>query len=435
MSKLWEKSDQTGRSEASKKSEAFTVGNDYLLDQELVPYDIRGSIAHARALQRMGVLSEEEYNKLASGLDEILQEWKRGEFEIRIKDEDMHTAIELALVDRLGSLGKKIHTARSRNDQVLTAVRLYEKEKLTEIKTLLKETADAFLNFADLHKDIPMPGYTHTRKAMLSSVALWAGGYAELFLIQLEASCGIQSMIDRSPLGTAAGFGTSFPIDRETEAEELGFETPIVCSTTAQLSRGWIELQFTEYLCGITAILNRFASDLIQFSSEASPFFDLHEDVCTGSSIMPQKKNPDVAELLRAGHSVLLGEASKLRSLTINLGSGYHRDLQLTKEPLINSIQKTKELLAAAQLLIEHTEPVEDLLIEACSDEIFMAEAAYELVREKKIPFREAYQQVKAEGELSKIDVKEVMKTYTHIGSPGNAGIEYLRSKLNAFQN
>jgi argininosuccinate lyase len=316
----------------------------------------------------------------------------------------------------------------------LTAVRLFEKEKLAEIKTLLKKTADAFLNFADLHKDIPMPGYTHTRKAMLSSVALWAGGYAELFLIQLEASCGIQSMINRSPLGTAAGFGTSFPVDRETEAEELGFATPIVCSTTAQLSRGWIELQFTEYLCGITAILNRFASDLIRFSSEGSPFFDLHEDVCTGSSIMPQKKNPDVAELLRAGHSVLLGEASKLRSLTINLGSGYHRDLQLTKEPLINSIQKTKELLAAAQLLIEYTEPVEENLVEACSGEIFMAEAAYQLVKEKGIPFREAYQEVKTEGHLSKIDVKKTMTAYTHIGSPGNAGIEDLRSKLDAFQ-
>ncbi|NBB76105.1 MAG: argininosuccinate lyase, partial [Bacteroidetes bacterium] len=162
MSKLWEKSDQTARSEAAKRAEAFTVGNDYLLDQELVPYDIQGSIAHARALHQMGVLSDEEHNKLTSALDEILLEWKRGEFEIRIEDEDMHTAIELALVDKLGSLGKKIHTARSRNDQVLTAIRLYEKEKLAEIKTLLKETANAFLDFADLHKHIPMPGYTHT---------------------------------------------------------------------------------------------------------------------------------------------------------------------------------------------------------------------------------------------------------------------------------
>lgn len=431
MSKLWQKSNTDTETSASKKAEAFTVGNDYVLDQELVPYDIRGSIAHAKALKKIGILSDDELEKMTHALHEILEEWKEDKFEIRIEDEDMHTAIELSLVDKLGDLGKKIHTARSRNDQVLTAVRLYEKEQLDEITDLIKKVAGAILEFAETHQYIPMPGFTHTRKAMLSSVGLWAGAFAELLILQAESSKGIESLVNKSPLGSAAGFGTSFDIDRVKEADDLGFSGPLICSTTAQLSRGWTELQFVQYLSGITAVLNRFASDVIQFSSSAYPYFDLNQAVCTGSSIMPQKKNPDVAELLRGGHSELAGFALSLQMLTTNLGSGYHRDLQLSKEPVLKAVNKTKQLLEAAELLVTNMDPIKENLAEACSSEIFAAEAAYDLVKEKGMTFREAYRHIGDHPEeVDDISAEEILKKYTHLGSPGNAGLGKLRERL-----
>lgn len=428
MSKLWQKSSTDTQTSTSKKAEAFTVGNDYLLDQELVPYDIQGSTAHAKALHKIGILTDEELEKLTSAFYEILGEWKNDEFEIHIKDEDMHTAIELSLVEKLGDLGKKIHTARSRNDQVLTAVRLYEKKNLQEILDLIKKVAESILVFAQNYRDIPMPGFTHTRKAMLSSVGLWAGAFAEMLIMQAESSKGIETLIDKSPLGSAAGFGTSFNIDREQEAADLGFSGPLICSTTAQLSRGWVELQFVQYLFGITSVLNRLASDVIQFSSSAYPYFDLDPAVCTGSSIMPQKKNPDVAELIRAGHSELAGYASTLQTLTANLGSGYHRDLQLTKEPVLKAVQKTRQLLQAAELLIKNMVPIKKNLNEACSSDIFAAEAAYNLVKEKGMTFREAYRYIGDHPEeVEEISAEEILKRYSHLGSPGNAGLEILK--------
>ncbi|MCG2590277.1 argininosuccinate lyase [Rhodohalobacter sulfatireducens] len=431
MPKLWQKSNTETETSTSKKAEAFTVGNDYILDQELVPYDIQGSTAHAKALNKIGILTDKELEKLTSALHEILEDWKNNEFEIRIEDEDMHTAIELSLVKKLGDLGKKIHTARSRNDQVLTAVRLYEKKQLKEIKSLTRKVAGSILDFAEAHQGIPMPGFTHTRKAMLSSVGLWAGAFAEILILQAESSGGIEALVDKSPLGSAAGFGTSFDIDREQEAEDLGFSEPLICSTTAQLSRGWTELQFVQYLSGVTSVLNRFASDVIQFSSSAYPYFDLDTSVCTGSSIMPQKKNPDVAELLRGGHSELVGFASSLQILTTNLGSGYHRDLQLSKEPVLKAVNKTKQLLEAAGLLITNMEPIKENLAEACSSEIFAAEAAYDLVKEKGMTFREAYRHIGDHPEeVENISAEEILKKYTHLGSPGNAGLEKLRERL-----
>jgi len=436
MSKLWQDKDTGEQNEAAKKMEAFTVGNDYILDQVLVPYDIAASKVHAEALQDAGVLTADELQKLIDGLKEIESTWKKGEFEIRVEDEDMHTAIEKTLTDKLGDLGKKIHTGRSRNDQVLTALRLYEKEKLYEILKKLKQTASALLDFADENKTLPMPGFTHTRKAMLSSVALWAGGFAEMMIMQLEAASGTKVLINRSPLGSAAGFGTTFPINREMEAEKLGFGMPMACATTAQLSRGWVELQLVQFMHGISSILNRFASDVILFTGEAYPFFDLDSAVCTGSSIMPQKKNPDLAELLRGRHAEIGGHAATLQMLTANLGSGYHRDLQLTKEPVIKSFENLSEMLGAALLLIEHIRPNKTNLEQACTSELFAAEAANKLVKEEGISFREAYHRLKQNPELvSEISLDELMNEFTHLGSPGNPGIAELKAQLKNYQS
>jgi len=431
MSKLWQKSTTDVKSATAKKVEAFTVGDDHLLDQVLVPYDIMASKVHARALADAGVLTQGELDKLTNALSDIHQLWEEGDFKISIEDEDMHTAIENYLVDRLGELGKKVHTGRSRNDQVLTAIRLYEKDALNEILDEIKSCAALLIELGEKHEKVPMPGFTHTRKAMLSSVDLWAGGFAELLIMQMESASGIKSLVNSSPLGTAAGFGTTFNINRGVEARGLGFEKPMICSTTAQLSRGWVELQFAQYLAGVTAILNRLSSDIIQFSSEANPWFDLDDVVCTGSSIMPQKKNPDVAELIRAGHAELLGHATSLQSVTINLGSGYHRDLQLTKAPLLNAVNKTAELLEATQILLTNLQPNREKLKEACTSELFAAEAANLLVKEKGLSFRDAYREIAENpGRASSFTSEKLMQEFTHLGSPGNAGLSELRKRL-----
>lgn len=430
MTKLWNSASSGKESSTSQKAELFTVGNDYLLDQQLVPFDLQASRVHAAALVDAGVLTEKEFAGISGALSEIHELWKTGKFEITLQDEDMHTAIEKFLVQKLGDTGKKIHTGRSRNDQVLTAMRLYEKSALKEILDKTRQCASALLDFGETHQSVPMPGFTHTRKAMLSSTALWAGGFAELLILQLSASSGISALINRSPLGTAAGYGTTIAINRDKEAEQLGFDGPLVCATSAQLSRGWVELQFVQYLCGITAVLNRFAADVIQLSSEAYGFFKLDPDICTGSSIMPQKVNPDLAELVRAGHAELTGAAATLQTITTNLTSGYHRDLQLTKEPVIKAVQKAVQLLDASLLMTTHITPNQSQLEEACSSELFAAEAAYQLVIEQDIPFREAYRIVKEKKEQD-LDLKKFTGKYTQLGSPGNPGLGRLRKKLN----
>jgi argininosuccinate lyase len=431
MAKLWEKSTTDSKSETAKRVEAFTVGDDYQLDQMLVPYDIKASKVHAKALSKAGILTGEEVQKLTRTLTDIFKIWEKGDFVITLRDEDMHTAIENYLVDKLGDLGKKIHTGRSRNDQVLTAMRLYEKDSLEKVLADVRKCIILLIELGKKYEQVAMPGFTHTRKAMLSSVGLWAGGFAELLIMQSEAAAGIESLIDRSPLGTAAGFGTTLKIDREFESKELDFSGPIICSTTAQLSRGWVELQLVQYLSGFTSVLNRLAADIIQLSSDSTPWFDLDDVICTGSSIMPQKKNPDVAELIRSGHAELVGYTAALQTITVNLGSGYHRDLQLTKAPVLKSVEKTIELLKATQILLTHLQPNKQKLEEACTSELYAAEAANLMVKEKGLSFRDAYLEIAENpGKVSGLTAKNLMREFTHLGSPGNPGLSELRKRV-----
>jgi argininosuccinate lyase len=431
MAKLWKKTTGENANDLARKVEAFTVGNDYILDQKLVPYDLAASAVHAEALKIAGIISDDDFRQLTLGLNDINRAWEEGTFRIRPEDEDMHTAIENKLTEKLGDLGKKIHAGRSRNDQVLTAVRLYEKEKLNDVIKSVIETAESMILFAEKYEAVPMPGFTHTRKAMLSSVGLWAGGYAELLIMQAKASDGVRTLIDRSPLGTAAGFGTTFSINRELEAEKLGFGKPMICATTAQLSRGWIELQLVQYLSALGSIINRLASDVIHYSSEAYGFFHLDESVCTGSSIMPQKQNPDLAELMRARSSKMVSHAAALQTLVVNLGSGYHRDLQLTKEPVIQAFEEVLELLEAARWLLSSIKPIEENLKNACTPELFAAEAANRLVKNEGKSFREAYRIIKENQEaIQTQSPEEMLKEYSHLGSPGNPGLGILMSEL-----
>jgi len=431
MSKLWETDTsqikKDGKNAIEKKVEDFTVGNDYVLDNYLLPYDLKASDVHLTALKQASILSAEEADKLQDGLERIYRLWKSGEFEIKPEHEDGHTAIELWLTEQLGDLGKKIHTGRSRNDQVLTAVRLYEKDRLGITLKKTAKCAETILQVAKKHESLPMPGYTHTRKAMLSTVGQWLAGFAELLIMQLEASSGVISLTNRSPLGTAAGFGTTIPLDRDAEAEQLGFEQTLVCATAAQLSRGWVELQIVQFLYGITSVLARLSADIIQFSSEAYNFFEIAPEHCTGSSIMPNKKNPDVAELIRGKHSLLAGYSARLQSVTTNLGSGYHRDLQLTKEPVILSFETTSDILEMAGLLVDGLIFNKVSLAKACSSDLLAAELAYKLVKEEGLSFREAYKKVKDQPEnTSSISLEELFSEYSQLGSPGNPGIARL---------
>ncbi len=431
MSKIWSKQEWEPEDSIAKKVEAFTVGNDYLLDQVLVPYDLKASGIHAGALQKAGILSEKEAKEIKDELSYLLERWESGDFEIKQSHEDGHTAIEEWLTCKLGETGKKIHTGRSRNDQVLTALRLYEIDNLGKAGKDAVELCISLLTFAEAFESVPLPGFTHTRKAMLSSAGQWAAGFLELLIIQLQQSDRIIGLVSRSPLGTAAGFGSTIDIDREAEASELGFETVMLSATSAQLSRGWMELQLVQYLAGYSAILNRFASDVIFYSSEPYGFLELEDVVCTGSSIMPQKKNPDVAELIRANHSKMAGYAATLQSITSNLGSGYHRDLQLTKEPVIQAFQCLADTLEAATILVQNMSINEERANEACTPELFAAEEANRLVVEEGYSFRDAYRKVGKEIDaLSDRDASEWMKKFTQLGSPGNTGLERLKEML-----
>ena len=387
--KLWKKNN-----ELNKEIEKFTVGTDFLLDLKLIKYDCEASIAHAKMLNKIGVLSEEEFNKLVEGLNEIAELASQGEFKIKQEDEDCHTAIENYLVKKYGEVGKKIHTARSRNDQVLTALRLYEKAELGNIKSFLGDFKSAIAEFVEKNGKIQIPGYTHMQKAMPTTVKMWLCAFFESAKDNIELLDCVVKLIDQCPLGSAAGFGVPvFNIDREMTAKEMIFskvmENPIYC----QMSRGKFESSILHLLNQIMFDLNKLASDLTLFNMKELGFVSLPSDFCTGSSIMPNKKNPDVLELIRAKYHVVLGEEFKVKSLIGNLMSGYNRDMQLTKEPLFNSIDITKQSLKLMSLVLSGLKINEDKCKKAVTDDLFATEEAYKLVKQG-VPFRDAYKKI-----------------------------------------
>ncbi len=388
MSKLWEKGVAL-----NKAIEAFTVGNDPELDQALVPYDCKASKAHAKMLGQMGYLTDEEVDQLVSALDQIIGLHENGNFMINVSQEDCHTAIEEYLVEKLGEVGKKIHTARSRNDQVLTALRLYYRDELVEIKSLAMVWIEALTHLAEENRDIDFPGYTHMQKAMPSSIHMWADAYATSMTDDLKILDSVFQLIDQSPLGSAAGYGVPIEIDTKMTAAELGFtkvqENPIYC----QLSRGKFELAMLQGLSQVLLTLNRLASDMIQFSMDEFGYFSLPEEFCTGSSIMPQKKNPDVLELLRGSYHILLGYETQTKTLTSNLISGYNRDIQLSKEPVMRGIKLVKDCLEISTAVVAGLKVNKEKCQTALTDELYATEKAYKLVQ-SGVPFREAYRQV-----------------------------------------
>jgi len=395
--KLWQKTKHL-----DKEIEKFTVGKDYILDKELVYFDCIASKAHVRMLGEIGILTDKEVEDLLQGLDKIIELDKEGKFKIALEDEDCHTAIENFLIDTVGDAGKKIHTGRSRNDQILTAVRLYCKAKLRDCLDVIEATIGHIDDFIDTFGEIPMPGYTHTRKAMPSSVGMWAGAFKDAFTDDLELLKSAIKLVDQNPLGTGAGYGIPLPLDRQMTTEELGFaktqENPIY----VQNSRGKFESFILTVLGQVMLDINKLASDLVLFTLPSLAYFVLPDEFLTGSSIMPQKKNPDVLELLRGKYHEILAHEIQMRNTSVNLISGYHRDIQLTKEAVIHGFSTVLESIHVTGLIFQNLKVIEENCEVAMTDELFAAEKAYQLVQQG-VPFRDAYREIGKQYESSKV--------------------------------
>lgn len=383
--KLWEK-----EYKLNKQIEEFTIGDDYILDAKLISYDCIASIAHTQMLGKISILKKSEVKKIVSVLNDIIKMDAIGKFKISKEQEDSHTAIEEYLVKKLGSVGKKIHTARSRNDQVLVALRLYYKDELLACKILAEEFIHVLQNFIEKYEDVKLPGYTHMRKAMPSNISMFSNSFIDSMKDNLKLVDSAIGLVDQSPLGAAAGYGTPIEIDKEFVANMLQFskvqENPIY----TQNSRGKFEATILHSLSQIMFDLNKLASDIILFSMPEFGYFNLPKDICTGSSIMPHKKNPDVLELVRAKYHIVVSYEFQIKELTSHLISGYHRDLQLTKKPVMEGIDITKSSISIMNLVISNMKVDKQKCKKALSKEIFATEEVHKLVK-KGMPFREAY--------------------------------------------
>lgn len=403
--------------------EQFTAGEDIKLDEQLAKYDILASIAHGYMLKKIGILNAAEFKKIKKALVGLLDEKIR----LSPEDEDIHTKIEHLLIERAGEAGEKIHTGRSRNDQILVDTRLYTKDKLLIVAQSALKLADRLWAFAKRHEFVPMPGYTHTRRAMPSSVGLWAAAFAESLLDDLKLLETAFELNDQSPLGAAAGYGVPLNLDRELTAKLLGFKSVQNNTLYVVSSRGKIEFAVLSALASIMLDLSRLANDLILFSTEEFGFFKLSKAFCTGSSIMPQKQNPDVLELIRARSAGVISDLLKITLILKDLPSGYNRDTQETKAPLLKSLETTKACLKVLSALIEKVTVNAKRLKEAFSTEIFAADEVLTLV-EKGIPLRQAYRKAKRSlGRLKKRDTVEAIRLRMHIGAPGNLGLSKLK--------
>ncbi|MGM0509889.1 MAG: argininosuccinate lyase [Thermoplasmatota archaeon] len=423
--KLW----QDGKVELNSLVESYTTGKDHILDQELVKFDVFGSLAHASMLYEIGVFDEDEFKIVKKELKNILELDEKSEFDISLSDEDVHSKIETHLVEKLGDVGKKIHTGRSRNDQVLVDMRLYSRDRLLEIKKELLDLCKALIKFSGEHRSVPMPGYTHMRKAMISSVGLWGGSFIESLLDDLEYLDSVYDTNNQNPLGSAAGYGVPLPLDRDFTTNLLGFRKTQNNVMYVQNSRGKIELGILDALKQIMLDLNKFATDVLLFSIEGIEYFSLPDELCTGSSIMPQKNNPDILELVRANYNILLGESNKVSNVLGSLPSGYNRDYQLTKEPLMHGLEITLSTISVCRLVVSDIIVNESNIRDSITPSLFATDQVFELTS-KGIPFRDAYREFKNSNRWSSIDAGKTFESKKYKGAPGNIGLDPLKEKV-----
>jgi len=422
--KLWDKGFST-----DKKIDLFTVGNDRELDLILAKYDVIGNVAHAKMLHSIGLLTAEELKSLEIELESILADIKNGDFTIEDSFEDVHSKIEFLLTEKLGDAGKKIHTARSRNDQVLVDVHLYLKDALIEINNEVDDLFDLLISLAEQYKDVLLPGYTHFQVAMPSSFGLWFSAYSETLIDDIYFLKAAYKVADQNPLGSAAGYGSSFPIDRDFTTKELNFETLKFNSVAAQMGRGKLEKSVAFAISSVASTLSKMSMDICLYMSQNFNFISFPDELTTGSSIMPHKKNPDVFELIRGKCNKLQALPYEFTLITNNLPSGYHRDLQLLKEGLIPSFSTLKSCLEMLTYSLKNIKVNTAIVEDKKYLYLFSVEEVNKLVQ-SGIPFRDAYKIVgKNINEGNFNPNKNVV--HTHKGSLGNLCLNDIIEKKN----
>lgn len=429
MQTLWNKG-----VEAAQAVEDFTVGRDREMDMRLAKYDVTGSKAHIAMLAEVGLLAKEEEALLQKELDNILDMIERGEFVLEDIAEDIHSQVEICLTRKLGDLGKKIHSGRSRNDQVLVDLKLYMRAELEEIREAALQLFEKLQSLSEQHKDVILPGYTHGQIAMPSSFGMWFGAYAESLCDDMYMLGAVYRVVNQNPLGSAAGYGSSFPLDREKTTRDLHFEDLNYNSVAAQMSRGKSELAVASALGSLASTLNKFASDCCMYMGSNYRFISFPDSLTTGSSIMPHKKNPDVWEIMRAKTNGIMSAQGSIAQLTANLPHGYHRDFQMLKELLFPAIDTTKECLAMCVYMLDNI--IVNKEIVSGSDmynDMFTVEEVNKMVLDGK-PFRDAYREVGVavkEGRFSYTGAKTVEGLHhTHQGSIGNLCTEKISQKM-----
>lgn len=423
MSTLWSKGLQ-----ANKLVEQFTVGRDREFDMRLARYDIIGSISHVKMLGSTGLLSDQESEILCKELECLLNEVESGDFILTEECEDIHSQVEFTLTKRLGDVGKKIHSGRSRNDQVLVDLKLFFKDEILKIKSSVSELFELLQKLSEEHKDVLLPGYTHGQVAMPSSFGLWFGAYAETLVDDLQILSSAYKIADQNPLGSAAGYGSSFPLDRELTTELLGFETLNYNVVAAQMSRGKCERAIAFSISAIASTLNKLASDCCMYMSGNYGFISFPDELTTGSSIMPHKKNPDVWELIRANSNILQGLPNEIALMTTNMPHGYHRDYQLFKEILFPALDRILTILQMSHFMLENINVKKDILDNPIYDYLFTVEEVNKRVLEG-VPFREAYKSVGIEVSQGKFRAEKKV-SHTHAGSIGNLCTDKIRDKF-----
>ena len=428
MAKIWDKG-----FDANKRVEDFTVGNDRELDLRLAKHDIRGSMAHIKMLVKIGLLGENEEKTLQSELQNILQELESGKFKLADDVEDIHSQIEAMLTERLGEVGKKIHSGRSRNDQVLVDIKLYLKEEISTIKEEMLQLFKTLQTLSENHKDILLPGYTHAQIAMPSSFGLWFGAYAETLVDDMQTLASAWKVADQNPLGSAAGYGSSFPLDREITTKELGFSTMSYNVIAAQMGRGKTERILAQSISNIASTLNKLAVDNCTYLSGNFGFISYPEELTTGSSIMPHKKNPDVWEIIRGHSNRLQSLPNEISLMTTNLTHGYHRDYQLLKDVLFPAINTLHNIIQMADFMLQNISVNKDILKDEKYEYLFTVEKVNNLVLQG-VPFREAYQQIGKEVQDGNFHAEKEVN-HTHAGSIGNLCTEEIRLKMEQASN